>query len=97
MNDNIKIIELNNKLTRYERELKEMKCNKKDIENSFNELIHYNIHNRRNILTYLMNINSEIKQLSHKIYKLYNHRTNIINKHNKIVPSFMTSYASLLM
>ena len=85
MNDNIQIIELNNKLTDYEKKLKEMKCNKKDIENSFNELIHYNIHNRRNILTYLMNINCEIKQLSHKIYKLYNHKSNIINKHNIIV------------
>lgn len=85
MNDNIQIIELNNKLTDYERKLKEMKCDKKDIENSLNELIHYNIHNRRNILTYLMNINCEIKQLSHKIYKLYNHRSNIINKHNIIV------------
>ena len=50
MNDNyIKIIEINDKLSGYEKEIKKLKSEKKDIENSINELIHYTIPNRRNI------------------------------------------------
>ena len=85
MNDDMKIIELNKKLTEYEKELKKLKCHKKEIENSFNELIHYNISNRRNILTYLMDINLQIKHLSRTVYTLYNNKSNIINKDNKIL------------
>ena len=32
-----------------------------------------------------MHINYQIKQFSHKIYKLYNYKNNIINKHYKII------------
>ena len=86
MNDNyIKIIQINDKLTRYEKEIKRLKTEKKDIENCINELIHYTMQNKRNILCYLMNINYQIKQFSHKIYKLYNYKNNIINKHYKII------------
>ena len=66
------IIEVNDKLTYYENKLKNKKNEKKNIEDSIDELTHYNITNRTYILSYLMKINYEIKSISHLIYKLYN-------------------------
>ena len=73
------IIEVNDKLTYYENKLKNKKNEKKNIEDSIDELTHYNITNRTYILSYLMKINYEIKSISHLIYKLYNYRNNIYN------------------
>jgi hypothetical protein len=75
----MEIIEVNEKLSYYEKKLKNKKNEKKDIENSFDELKNFNINNRSYILSYLMEINCEIKSISHEIYKLYNYRNNIYN------------------
>ena len=86
MNDNyIKIIEINDKLTGYKKEIKRLKSEKKDIESIIDILCNYNIDDIKDVLSHLMIINNNIKDLSYEIYNLVNKRNNIINKTNKLV------------
>ena len=84
-NDIIKIIEINDIIKKYYSKYKIYREEKRDIESIIDILYEYDINDINDVLSQLMIINNNIKDVSYKIYNLVNKRNNIINKTNKIV------------
>ncbi len=84
-NNIINIIEINDIIQKYYSQYNDYRKEKNNIESVIDMLHDYPDDDIVDVLSHLMKLNDDIKNISYQIYNLVTKRNNIINKTNKIV------------
>ena len=84
-NNIIKIIKINDIIQKYYSQYNDSRKEKNNIESVIDMLHDYPDDDIVDVLSHLMKLNDDIKNISYQIYNLVTKRNNIINKTNKTV------------